>query len=152
MISCSLRDASSDPSSLVSLLLSRGADANLTNNAGQTALHFTVSKNNLDVARLLIDTGNAKPSVRKKDRRQQLPLHRAAAIGSIPMMKLLVENRSPVNATDVDGMTALHHAVCEGHGDAAIWLLKNGAEWGKRDREDKMAIDLAPDAKVRHWG
>lgn len=32
------------------------------------------------------------------------------------MVKLLIENGSPLNATDVAGYTALHHAVAEGHG------------------------------------
>ena len=99
----------------------------------------------------MIGDGDGKGSVRKKDRRQQLPLHRAAAIGSVPMMKLLLDNRSPVGATDIDGMTALHHAVVEGQGDAAMFLLKNGAEWGKKDREERTAIELAPDQKVRDY-
>lgn len=84
-----------------------------------------------------------------KDKRGQLPLHRAAAIGSIPIIKLLLdEGKSPVNATDADGLTALHHAISEGHGEAALVLLKAGAEADKRDRDDKLAIELAPDLKV----
>lgn len=102
MMAASVKDA--DP--LVDLLLSRGADPNVTNNNGQTALHFAASKNHLDVARALIKN---KGTSRVKDRRGQLPLHRAAAVGSVPMLRILLENKSPVNATDVDGMTALHH-------------------------------------------
>lgn len=48
----------------------------------------------------------------------------------------------------MDGLTALHHAISEGHGDAAVQLLKAGAEADKRDSEGSLAIDLAPDAKV----
>ena len=74
--------------------------------SGQTALHFTASKTNLETARKLI---SHKASARVKDKRGQLPLHRAAAIGSVPMVNLLLENKSPLNATDVAGLTALHH-------------------------------------------
>ena len=74
--------------------------------SGQTALHFTASKNNLETARKLI---SHKASARVKDKRGQLPLHRAAAIGSVPMVNLLLESKSPLNATDVAGLTALHH-------------------------------------------
>ncbi len=74
--------------------------------SGQTALHFTASKNNLETARKLI---SHKASARVKDKRGQLPLHRAAAVGSVPMVNLLLENKSPLNATDVAGLTALHH-------------------------------------------
>lgn len=90
-----------------------------------------------------------KCSARVKDVRGQLPLHRAAAVGSLPILKALLEDgKSPVNATDRDGLTALHHAISEGHGDAAILLLKSGAEADKRDNEGKMAIDLVPANKV----
>lgn len=74
----------------------------------QTALHFCASKNNLDIARKLI---SHKASARVKDKRGQLPLHRAAAVGSVPMVNLLLENRSPLNATDISAYTALHHGM-----------------------------------------
>lgn len=74
----------------------------------QTALHFAASKNNLDVAKKLIEQ---KATARVKDKRGTLPLHRAAAVGSVPMVQLLLDVNSPVNATDMSGLTALHH--CE---------------------------------------
>lgn len=82
----------------------------------KTALHFTASKNNLDVARKLLD---CKPpaSTRVKDKRGQYAIHRAAAIGSAPMVELLLKNRSPLNPADVAGQTPLHHAIAEGHGE-----------------------------------
>lgn len=134
----------------------------------QTALHFVASKNNLDVARMFFD--NKPPaSTRVRDKRGQYPLHRAAAIGSIPMINLLVENKSPLNATDSAGYTALHHAVAEGHGKsfgantitnmkqrfdisagaAAVALIKAGAETGKKDSDGFLPLDLAPDKEVR---
>ena len=82
------------------------------------------------------------------------------------MIKLLLENQSPLNATDISGYTALHHgksfktplpsavneglAIAEGNGDAALELLKAGADTDKRDVEGKLAIDLAPDTKVSY--
>ncbi|KAL9063565.1 MAG: hypothetical protein Q9157_008181 [Trypethelium eluteriae] len=145
-----------DGDAVVDLLLSKGADVNMKskqarppeNHNGQTALHFTASKNNLDAARKLIKHG---ASARVKDKRGQLPLHRAAAIGSVPMVKLMLDNKSPVNSTDIDGSTALHHAIAEGHGDTAVELLKAGAETDKRDNNAQLAINLAPDTKVRNF-
>lgn len=83
--------------------------------ASQTALHFVASKKNMDVARLLLES---KPpaSTRVRDRRGQYPIHRAAAVGSVPMVHLLLKNKSPLNAADNEGFTPLHHAVVEGHG------------------------------------
>lgn len=112
----------------------------------KNALHFATSKANLSTVRTLIAN---KCSARVKDRRGQLALHRAAAIGSTPIIKVLLEDgKSPVNATDIDGLTALHHAISEGHGDAAITLLKAGAEADKRDSSGMLAIDMAPDNKA----
>lgn len=164
----------------------------------QTSLHFCASKNNLSTARKLLSHG---ASARIKDQRGQLPLHRAAAIGSVPFLNLLLEHKSPINASDIAGFTALHHstlfsissavnlqvfqpltappnrahggtsiaslnfpprlpctgksplkskrlAISEGHGDTALALIKAGAETDKKDVDDHLAIDLAPDIKV----
>ncbi|KAJ8612982.1 hypothetical protein MRB53_037190 [Persea americana] len=114
-------------------------------NAGQTALHFCASKTNLDAARKLIAR---KASARVRDRRGQYALHRAAAIGSIPIVQLLLDTQSPLNATDDAGFTALHH---EGHGDAALVLLRAGAETDNKTVDGDLAISLAPDATVRSF-
>ncbi|KAJ9307998.1 hypothetical protein DTO217A2_2492 [Paecilomyces variotii] len=147
MIAASLKDAEGDP--IIELLLRKEADVNMKSINGQNALHLATSKSNLSTVKTLIAH---KCSARVKDKRGQLPLHRAAAVGSIPILKILLEEgKSPVNATDVDGLTALHHSIAEGHGDAAILLLKAGAEPDKRDSSGALAIDLAPDTKVRKY-
>jgi hypothetical protein len=64
------------------------------------------------------------------------------------MVNLLLKHRSPLNATDNAGYTALHHAVAEGHGDTAVALLKAGAETDKKDMDGFLALDLAPDKDV----
>ncbi|KFA47672.1 hypothetical protein S40293_07695 [Stachybotrys chartarum IBT 40293] len=170
MISASVPDSEA----VLKLLLQKDADVNAKNSAGQTALHFVASKKNLDVARLLI---NATPpaSTRVRDRRGQYPIHRAAAVGSVPMVQLLLKNRSPLNATDNEGYTPLHHAIAEGHGtsctnllvlllglgftadrgpapgDTAVALLKEGADHTLKNSEDILPLDLAPDKEVRRY-
>ncbi|KAI1243719.1 hypothetical protein MGN70_013585 [Eutypa lata] len=135
MIAASVKDGDA----IVDLLLQKGADVNQK-----------TSKNNLEVARKLLE--NKSPaSTRVRDKRGQYPLHRAAAVGSVPMINLLLKNRSPLNATDMSGYTALHHAIAEGHGDAAVALLKAGAEIDKRDSDGQLPLDLAPDKEVRRY-
>ena len=145
-IASSLKDNSGLP--IIELLLSKDADPKMPTNSGVTPLHLAVSKNNLEVCKLLLKHG---ASARVKDKRGQVALHRAAAAGNVPIVKLLLENKSPINSTDMDGMTALHHAISEGNGDVAVELLKAGAEPDKKDIEDRLAIDCAPDAKVRSF-
>ncbi|EDN06908.1 ankyrin repeat protein [Histoplasma capsulatum] len=147
MIAASLKDSEGDP--IIELLLRKDADVNMQSVNGQNALHFASSKVNVSTVRLLL-AHNC--SARLKDNRGQLALHRAAAVGSVPIIKMLLqEGKSPLNATDVDGSTALHHAIAEGNGEAALVLLRAGAEVDKRDNSDKLAIELAPDSKVRKY-
>ncbi|CAI7670190.1 unnamed protein product [Penicillium pancosmium] len=147
MIAASLKDAGGDQ--ILELLLRKGAEVSVKSNSGQNALHFASSKANISTVRILIAN---KCSARVKDIRGQLPLHRAAAVGSVPILQnLLEEGKSPVNATDGDGMTALHQAISEGHGPAAILLLKSGADAEKRDSDGKLAIELVPDDKVKQY-
>ncbi|KYK55951.1 hypothetical protein DCS_07916 [Drechmeria coniospora] len=133
---------------VLKMLLQKGANVNEKNSNGQSALHFVASKKNMDIARMLIE---AKPaaSTRIRDRRGQYPIHRAAAAGSEPMVNLLLQNMSPLNPTDDEGYTPLHHAVAEGHGDVAVALLKHGADFGIKNRAEELALDLAPDKEVR---
>ncbi|KAI0188391.1 ankyrin repeat-containing domain protein [Astrocystis sublimbata] len=141
MIAASVKDGEA----IVDVLLQRGAD---------------VDQKKRPALRRLQEQPRGSPqafahkppaSSRVRDKRGQYPLHRAAAVGSTPMVKLLLEHRSPLNATDVAGYTALHHAVAEGHGDTAIELLKAGAETDKRDTDGYLALDLAPDKQVRKY-
>ncbi|OWP03835.1 hypothetical protein B2J93_2680 [Marssonina coronariae] len=161
MIAVSLKDGDE----LVDLLLRKEADVNTKNFTGQVhsplplilptpkfqfPLHFLASKKNHTLAkRLLSHTPPA--SARVKDKRGQYALHRAAAVGSVPMVELLVQARSPVSAADSAGQTPLHHAIAEGHGDTAVALLKAGAEHDKKDAEGFLPLDLAPDSQVRKY-
>jgi len=147
MIAASLKDSEGDP--MIDLLLRKGADVNAKSDTGQNALHFAASKSNISTVRTLL---SHKCSARVRDKRGQLSLHRAAAVGSVPILKLLLEEgKSPLNVADIDGLTALHHAVSEGHGEAALVLLRAGAEADIRDVNNKLAIELAPDSKVRKY-
>ncbi|KAL2684966.1 hypothetical protein Neosp_006059 [[Neocosmospora] mangrovei] len=126
-----------DSEAVVKLLIAKDADVNLK-----------TSKKNLDIARILIDNS---ASTRFRDRRGQYPIHRAAAVGSVPMVNLLLKNRSPLNPTDNEGYTPLHHAVAEGHGDTAVALLKEGADFTIKNSAEELALDLAPDKEVRNY-
>ncbi|PGH11302.1 hypothetical protein AJ80_07202 [Polytolypa hystricis UAMH7299] len=147
MMAASLRDSEGD--AMIEMLLRKDGDPNMKSVTGQNALHFATSKGNLSTVKILL---GAKCSARAVDSRGQLPLHRAAATGSVPIMKVLLdEGKSPLNTADVDGMTPLHHAVSEGHAEAAVLLLRLGADAGKRDKGGKLAIEMAPDSKVRKY-
>ncbi|KAG7829017.1 hypothetical protein KL920_002810 [Ogataea angusta] len=125
-------------------------DVNLATSSGQTGLFYAVSKGHYDVVEYLVT--EFKASARIKDKRAQLPLHRAASIGAEKICELLVKKaNSPLNAQDIYGFTALHHALSEGHGDLALKLVKLGADFKVADKDGQLPVDVAVDDKVRKF-
>ncbi|RKF59315.1 Ankyrin repeat-containing protein C6C3.08 [Golovinomyces cichoracearum] len=154
MIAVSLKDGEE----LVDLLLRKGADVNaksMSLNLSQfhkslLTLHFIASKKNIQLARNLMSHDTpARTGI--CDKRRQYPIHRAAAVGSVPLVELLIKHKSPINAADIFGQTPLHHAIAEGHGDTAVSLLKAGVDTKIRDSDDKLAIQLAPNSQIRNF-
>lgn len=124
------------------------ADINAQTSTGQTCLHYAVSKNYYYiVSYLLVDL---KASARIKDNKKQLPLHRAAAIGSEKLVQMLIETgKSPLNVVDSFGQTALHHALAEGHADVALQLVKYGADWKQPTSDGQSVYDVCLNDKIR---
>lgn len=124
-------------------------DLNLQTNQGVTALHLAVSKRHINVCEFLLRHG---ASVRIKDKKLQLPLHRAAASGSPVLVELLCEKKSPVNAVDINGWTPLFHALAEGHGDIAVMLVnKYDANDQSEDSKGLKAIDYSLNDQIKKY-
>ncbi|KAK9480909.1 ankyrin repeat-containing domain protein [Lipomyces japonicus] len=134
---------------LLELLLGLDPDLSKQTSAGQTPLHYAVSRSRYDVAVKLLEAYAG--AARIKDRQNQVPLHRAAAIGSIPLIELLIKYKSPLNTSDRTGWTPLFHSSAEGHGDAAIVLIRAGADTAKLDQDGHNFLDVAVDDKLRKW-
>lgn len=102
-------------------------DINLTTNQGTNCLLLSISKNHYNiVSRLIVDL---KANIRAKDNFGRSGLHRASAIGSLPICKLLVESgKVNINGKDNQGWTCLHYAMAEGHPEVAIYLIEHDAD------------------------
>jgi len=72
-----------------------------------------------------------------------VPLADAAERGDLVAVRSLIGQRSDVNATRVDGTTALHAAVHADHLEIADLLLRAGANAGARDRYGITPLFLA---------
>ncbi|CCD24568.1 Nas6p NDAI_0D02540 [Naumovozyma dairenensis CBS 421] len=135
---------------LKQLIEGRNVDLNLQTVQGTTPIHLAVSKKHLQICKFLLENG---ASVRIKDKQGQLPLHRAASIGSMGLVEMLCkEGRSPVNVKDKQGWTPLFHALAEGHGDVAVLLVNTfNADYDLEDNNGIKAVDVSLNENVKHF-
>ncbi len=116
---------------LVQSLLKQNVDVNAAQGDGNTALHWAAYRDDLEMARLLIQAG---ADVKARTRLADLtPLHLAAANGSASMIELLVKAGADVNLPNGNGTTPLMLAASAGKTDALGVLLDQGADVNARD-------------------
>ncbi|ORY76958.1 ankyrin repeat-containing domain protein [Protomyces lactucae-debilis] len=132
------------------MLFAVPVDISQINRGGQTLLHPACSKQLIWAVDTLLASDAGKKLVRIKDRQGQLPLHRAAAVGSLAIVQRLVANGSPMSTSDAGGWTPMHHACAEGHADVAQFLVDQGADADKLDADGKTPLQLGDD-KMRKF-
>lgn len=86
-------------------LLARGATPNFVSTNGSTALHVACSWDHAEIASLLV---NAGANIEAVDSNLMRPIHHAAYISSIKMLRVAVENGADTSATTRRKDTALH--------------------------------------------
>lgn len=145
----------------VELLLEHGAEVNSTDTVF-TALHYAALKNQVEIARLLLDNGaNVQAAVSYKALPTQLanqlginfrgltPIHLAAHAGNAEMVELVHEKGADLNkkaliSVDKDqygqmqdkwGDTPLFLAAQAGHYDAVVALVTLGADVNVMDSD-----------------
>lgn len=68
---------------------------------------------------------------------------KAASSNSMDIFKLLISMQVDVNATDINGKTALMWAINSGNSDIAKSLIMNGADANIIDNHGETALMLA---------
>ncbi|KAG9506528.1 hypothetical protein J7337_000060 [Fusarium musae] len=87
----------------------------------KNALVIAIEGLQLQAAELLIENGwDVNAAVSKGDK----PIHRAAAVGNVPLIELLIAKGAEVNAPGEEGKMPLHYAA-SGHPNAVEALLDN---------------------------
>jgi ankyrin repeat protein len=107
---------------VLQLLLSNGADANVTDTLKRTALLLSISGRGYQLAQMLLTHG-ADANI--ADNIGHTPLHEAVMKGNSGFVQLLFVYSANVNAPDHSGRTALHEACWRGHKDIIQILLAN---------------------------
>ncbi|HFD92838.1 MAG TPA: hypothetical protein ENJ22_06070 [Gammaproteobacteria bacterium] len=133
----------------VRALLGAGADPDLQDALGRTALFLAVSQGFADTVKVLLEMG-ADPDL--KEATGKTPLMMAAKNGFRRIVTLLLEHEADINAIeDIENsfgevssqMTALGYAVRGGHTAIVGMLLEHGADPSLRNHDGETAFDIA---------
>lgn len=124
---------------LMRLFLSRGADLDLRNANGETALALAALRGQMAAVRWLLERGarvNTAP-------RQWSPLHYAVFGGHAAVADYLLAQGADIDAQSTNGSSVLMMAVYEGHADLAKNLLARGARVDVRNDWGDGALEWA---------
>jgi tetratricopeptide (TPR) repeat protein len=109
---------------VMTLLMNHGASTSVTNNYGQTPLHWAAAWGPADVTTTLISSG---ATIGAMDAYQDTPLHWAAWTGNDASVEALVGLGVPLNPINSDGATPLDVAREYGSYSTAELLQSQGA-------------------------
>jgi len=125
---------------VVAILLEQGADPNALTQQGRTSLHYL--KGNSQVAQLLVKHASVD-ALNAKDEVGSTALCRAATLGHVDVISILLNAGANINLANTNGNTPLHLACYEGIQNAATLLLKAGASEDVVNKQGKRPVDLA---------
>ncbi|XP_002741541.2 transient receptor potential cation channel subfamily A member 1-like [Saccoglossus kowalevskii] len=130
------------------LLSSTGANPNVCDTDNMTPLHQAALKGNLAVCNLLVQYG---ADIRAKEVNDITPLMIAAVGGHTDIMSMLLETAKKqytvphdyLEDCDNEGNTALHLAISNGHFEASVLCLDNGADVDSRKGNGFSGLHIA---------
>lgn len=117
---------------MIELLISQGADINLINAHGMSALHCAASQKKIGIIKLLLSKG---AGINIQDERvKQTPLNLVSERDNEEVVKVLIENGADVNVKNIYGQTPLFRAVgFYGNENIAEILISKGSEVNIQD-------------------
>ena len=122
---------------LVQTLLGAGADINMRNSTGGTALMRLDEDGTAELVRVLIDAG---AKINLKDEAGESALMVAASLEKADVLQALIDAGAKVNARNKEGKTALMIAAEEGLVDNVKALLLAGADVHRKSNDGNTAL------------
>ncbi|KAL7789629.1 ankyrin repeat-containing domain protein [Trichoderma afarasin] len=129
-----------DHGSIVKLLLAHGADMEIRDEEGLTALQIAVKGRRPNIVHLLLSYG---ADINTRDEEGCTPLHKSTSLRSEGVLKILLANGADMELRDNAGWTALQVASRHDETKVVELLLANGADVEARDQEGCTALHIA---------
>jgi ankyrin repeat protein len=107
-------------SKMTCLLLGIDNVSNLEDGQQRTALHYAARYGTAEIIELCI---KATSEIDKRDSEFKTPMLLAAEAGNMDAVKYLFAQGTDVHATDLDGLSILHHAINSQNEQLICWLL-----------------------------
>ena len=132
--------------SAVEVLLRAGADPNVKDEHGATAVHWAASSGKVALFSIIVGHHAQESFLHVEDANGASPIHWAAAKGHVDVVKVLLRKGAPLEHQDKHMMTPLHRAAMMGHDAMAKLLLQEGSDAARQDRDGNTALHLACEA------
>jgi uncharacterized protein len=122
-------------SDVAKALVDHGANVNAKSKSGFTALQFAAQQGDMESAKALLAAGATVNEADPDD--AMTPLLTAIGSGQAPLALLLIENGADVNATNKQGVSALHFAATRRNmNDLTKTMLAKGANPNVRQKRE----------------
>ena len=98
---------------------------NFEDNKGQTLLHMAVGQSNISLVEYLVSLPETK--LNSRDQLERTPLHWAAILKEVDMVRLLLHHKAEHSVGDKNGIRPLHYAVQSGSLETVEAMLNSNA-------------------------
>ncbi|KAK8850042.1 hypothetical protein M9Y10_018153 [Tritrichomonas musculus] len=122
-------------------LIKQGADVNMKNFHGFTAIHWAGFTGRTNVIPLLIQNG---ADIESRTADGKTPIHIASFRGQKSFVDFILKNcNADINSVDAEGRNALFYAVSANQKATAEYLLQNNISIGQCDAHHKNVTEFA---------
>lgn len=125
---------------LVTFLIIKGADTEITNNFGETPLHIAVKNDNVDCAKNLIAL---KANIFAKDAEDNSVIQ--IALAKDELWYDIMINQKTAELRDINGENIVHYFVRTGDEKAIDFCIKNALPLSVKNNEGKTPVNLCFD-------